>query len=201
MKRIITLAVATAALVTAQAQERLPREESLKYAFILTANLKDMLNTPIPTDPDVKRPVAMKDEGYGAMVLPESKLTAETLGKAGPEAMALGQLWMVKLAPLADGQVVPASKLRTVHISSGDQEADVTCCTLGARKNSEGTLDLLIYGKSREPVMTVAMKSISGAQENPIEMGAEKNDQGALVTLKFTGKYEARFMVTDPEKY
>src|SRR5512137_1803561 len=128
MKTTMVAAVLLTAVLAVQAQERLPREEALKYAFIVSANLKEMLSTPIPTDPDVKRPVAVRDEGYGAMVLPESKLTAESLGKVGSQATAVGQLWMVKLAPLNEGQVVPASKLRMVHVSAGDQEADVPCC-------------------------------------------------------------------------
>jgi len=79
MKQTVLLAALLAALTSAQAQEKLSRDESLKYAFIVSANLKDLLNTPIPTDPDVKRPAAVKDENCGAMVLPETKLTAEHL--------------------------------------------------------------------------------------------------------------------------
>ena len=83
MKTTTIAAVLLTGVLAVQAQERLPREEALKYAFIVSANLKEMLNTPIPTDPDVKRPVALRDGDYGGMVLPEAKLTAEKLAKAG----------------------------------------------------------------------------------------------------------------------
>ncbi len=200
MKKTLMLSVVLVALVSTQAQEKLPREETLKYAFITCVNLKQMVGTPIPTDPDVKRPVALKDGEYGGMVLPESKLTADVLTKAGKDVVPVGQLWMVKLAPMNDGQVVPAEKLRMVHLSSGDREGDVPCCALGVRKNGEGTLELLIYGKGQEPVVHVPLKAVSNSQEIPIDMSAERNDDGGRITLSFFGKYQASFMVTDPDR-
>ncbi len=199
MKRLALLAVLSAAVVSTVAQEKLPREECLKYAFITCVNLKEMLNTPIPTDPDVKRPVALHDGDYGGLVFPESKLKADTFAKADKEPVAVGQLWMVKLAPVKDGQVVPASKLRMVHLRSGDNEADAVCCALGVRKNGEA-LELLIYGKGKEPVVQVPLKSTSGTQDDPIDMSAERTDEGGDITLRFLGKYEARLKVTDPDR-
>jgi len=199
MKRIILLAAALAALTSAQAQEKISREEGLKYAFVAAANLQQMLNTPIPTDPDVKRPVGVKDGEYGGMVLPESKLSPETFAKAGKEVIPVGQMWMHKLAPMNAGQVVPAAKLRMVHLSAEGSEADVPCCALGVAKGANGELELLIYGKASEPVTRVPLKAISKPQDSPIEISAERKDDGGLITLRFVGKYEASFMVTDPD--
>lgn len=195
------IAILTALLIAAPvlAQEKLSREESLKYAFIACSNLKEMLDTPIPTDPDVKRPVAVRDESYGGLALPESRLSADTFAKAGKDVVAVGQLWLVKLAPLNAGEAVPADKLRKVHINHGDQEADAVLCALGVQKNSEGALQLLVYGKGKQPVLQVPLKSISAAQDSPIDVSAERKDQGGEITLKFVGKYEATFMVTDPD--
>ena len=80
------------------------------------------------------------------------------------------------------------------------QEADAVCCALGVCKDANGGLELLIYGKDKEPVTRVAMKSISGQQDNPIEMSGERKDDRGVVTLKFLGKYEATFSVTEPEQ-
>jgi hypothetical protein len=201
MKRILAFSLLCIALSAVQAQEKLPREQSLKYAFVLAANLKQMVATPIPTDPDVKRPVAVKEGNYGGMVLPEGKLNAAVFAKAGTEVIPVGQLWLVRLAPLSEGQVTPASKLRIVHFSSGDQQADANCLALGVRKASGDKLELLLFGKGTEPVMRVPLKSISSEQDTPIDMSAERRDDGGLLTLKFVGKYEASFMVTDPDQY
>ena len=108
---------------------------------------------------------------------------------------------MLKLSPLNDGQVVPTSKLHMVHISQGDQEVDVSCCALGVRKTDTGGLELLIYGKAATPVLKVPLKSISATQEDPLDISAERQDDGGLITLKLVGKYQATFKVTDPDLY
>jgi hypothetical protein len=186
----------------ARAQEPVPRETALKIAFALSQDLKDLLGTPIPTDPDVKRPVALYHEGHGGLILPECKLCADTFAKAGKEASAVGQMWMLKLAPMTDSGVVSLDKLRVVHVKTDEREADAVCCALGVRKNADGALELLVYGKDKEPVLKVPVKAISGQQEkqeNPIEVSAEVGGSSGLITLKFAGKYQASFSVTEPE--
>jgi hypothetical protein len=91
MKTTLLATALFATALSAPSQEKVGREECMKYALIVSANLKDMLNTPIPTDPDLKRPAAVKDEGCGAMVLPEAKLTAQTFAKVGKEVVPVGQ--------------------------------------------------------------------------------------------------------------
>ena len=201
MKRTIIMAALVAGLTTTQAQEQLSRQDALKYAFAVSANLPAMLKTPIPTDPDVKRPVACRDGDYGGMVLPEAKLSAAVFAKAGKEAVAVGQLWLLKLVPMNDGQAVPAGKLRMVEVSSEEGQATVPCCALGVCKDDKGGLELLVFGKDKEPLLRAPLRPITRQQENPVEMSAERKDEGGLVTLRFLGKYEASFMVTDPELY
>ena len=202
MKRTLIAAVLLTGLVAVQAQERLSREEALKYAFFTSVDLKEMLQTPIPTDPDVKRPVAMRDgEQHGGMILPEAKLSADTFANAGKEVTSVGQLWLVKLAPMNQGEAVSKAKLRTVRVRAGDQEADAACCALGVRKDADRGLELLIYGKDKEPLTRVPIKSISGQQDDPIDLSCERQDDKALVTLKFLGKHAATFAVTEPWDY
>jgi len=200
MKRTLIAAVLLTGLLAVQAQEKMSRQETLQIAFYTSLDLKAMLNTPIPTDPDVKRPVAVKDGDYGSLVLPETRLSADTFSNAGKEAKSVGQIWLRGLAPMNAGEIVPASKLRTVHVSAMGQDADAVCCALGVGKDANGGLELLVYGKDKEPVTRVALKSISGQQENPIELSAERKDDSGVLTLKFLGKYEAAFSVTAPEQ-
>jgi hypothetical protein len=198
MKTLITASLLIAGLLGAQAQERLSREEALKYACVVSVDLKEMLNTPIPTDPDIKRPVALKKDNHGGMILPETKLTAQTFANAGEEVKSLGQLWLVNLVPVLNGQPVPVSRQRMVHVRAGEQEADAACCALGVAKTKSGGLELLVYGKDKAPVFRVPLKPISAAQDNPIEVTSEMKDENAEVTLRFVGKYEATFALTEP---
>lgn len=200
MNKLLIIAILAAAVPSLPAQERSSREEALKFACFAALNLKEMLNTPIATDPDIKRPVVLKDGDYGGMALPETKLSAETFAKAGKDIIPVGQLWMHKLSPLMNGEVVPVSKLKMVHVVAGDNEADVANCALGVQKRDNGDFELLVYGKDKQPVARVRMKAASGPQENPLEMSAERQNDGGLLTLKFAGKYQAELMVTDPEQ-
>ena len=200
MKRTLIAAVLLTGLVAVPAQERLSREEALKYAFFTSADLKEMLKTPIATDPDVKRPVAMRDaEHHGGMILPEAKLSADAFAKASKEPTSVGQLWLLKLAPVNEGNVVSKSRLRTVLVHAGDAEADAACCALGVCKDEKRGLEVLIYGKDKEPLTRVPIKTVSGQQDNPIEMSCERQGDNGMLTLKFLGKYEVTFAVTEPE--
>lgn len=204
MKHAIILLTFLAMLLApaVQAQERLSREEALKYAFFTCVDLKQMLGTPIPTDPDVKRPAAIRDGDYGGLALPESKLSADTFAKVAKDKIApLGQLWLVKLSPIANGETVPVSKLRMLKVSGEGREAEVACCALGVTKDDSGKLELLVYGSGKEPVARVALKSasVSGSHSEPIELSAEKQDDRGEVTLTFVGKYQATLSLTDPE--
>ena len=195
MKRLIIAGCLLAGL-SLQAQERLSREESLKYAFFAAANLKDMLSTPIPTDPDLKRPVAYRDGDYGALMLPECKLS-ESLAKLGAEPVPVGQIWLVKLAPVNGSDVVADDKLKKVHVTARDEEADVVVCALAVAKE-DGQAKLLVFGKSQEPVVKVPLKSASGQPDNPLDFSAERTDDGGVLTVKIGGQYEGTFKVTDP---
>jgi hypothetical protein len=199
MKRLIIAVMLLSCLFVSQAQEKLSRAEALQYAFYASLDLKAMLDTPIPTDPDVKRPVAAREGEMGGMILPESKLGADTFANAGKEAKSVGQFWLLGLAPMNAGEVVPASKLRKVHVRANEQEVEAVCCALGVAKDPDRGLELLVYGKDKEPVTRAPLKSISGQQEDPIDVSAERKDDSAVVTLKFLGKYEATFSVTAAE--
>jgi hypothetical protein len=199
MKRTLIAAAFLIGLLAVQAQERMPREEALKVALFVSTDLKEMLNTPIPTEPDIKRPVAIQDDDYQLMVFPEYKLSADTFAKAGKEPKPVGQLWLHNLVPENGGQRAPRSKLHAVHLHAMGLEADLVGCALGVCKSENGGLELLIYGKEKEPVTRVAMKSVSVQQENPIEMSAERKDHSELVTLNFLGKYQATFTFSAPD--
>ena len=93
MKHTLLTLTVLGTLASASAQEKLPREEALKYAFIVAGDLKQLQATPIPTDVDVKQPVVIHDGDFGGMVLPEAKLNADAIAKAGEKIVPLGQVW------------------------------------------------------------------------------------------------------------
>ncbi len=198
MKRSLIIVAVLSAFQIASAQERLPREEALKYAKLVSADAAQLKGTPIPTSVDLTQPVAMRDGDFGGMVLPEAKLTAEAVAKADDKVMAIGQLWLLRLTLQKDGEAVPAEKLRLANVKTDDgDEVKVSQCALGVQRNSAGKLDLVVFGKDKNPLLKSPLKEIETKQESPLEVDAARNSDGAQVSLKILGKYEAKFDVTE----
>jgi hypothetical protein len=174
----------------------LTRDEALKATFQLCRDLPKMLDTPIPTDPDVKRPVGVHGDKRGVVILPESKLCLETVAKAGSEAASIGQLWLLKVVPVVGSQPAQADQLKLVTVSGDQETAAVALCALGVRQGADGRPELLVYGKDKVPLLHVALTPISAKQENPIEVSAELQGDGALLTLKILGRYSASLAVS-----
>jgi hypothetical protein len=200
IKLPLILLTLVAALNSLPAQEQLPREQALKYAYAVSLNLEQLQGTPIATDVDLKRPVVLSDGEYGGMFLPEAKLTAETIANAKDKVVPIGQLWLHKLTPMQDGQGIVSEKLRMAKVTDQDGvEIRVPQCTLGIRRNAAGSLELLLYGKGTEPLLAVPMSS-AGEKAGPgIVLEAERVNNAGQLTVILFGKYKAKLSFTDPE--
>ncbi len=198
MKRNLIVVALLTALQLVSAQERLSREEALQYAKLVSADTTQLHGTPIPTSVDLTQPVAVRDGEFGGMVLPEAKLTAEALVKVDGKVVAIGQLWLLRLTLMKDDEAVSAEKLRVATVKTQDgEEFKVPQCVLGVQRNSSGKLELLVFGKDKNPLLTASLKETESKQESPLEMDAERGSDGAKVSLKILGKYEAKFDVTE----
>ena len=149
MRYVLCAVLAVVGAGAAVAQEPIPRQQALKAAFTLCGDLPQMLDTPIPTDPDVKRPVGVHQEERGLLIFPESKLSLDGLAKAGTEVVPVGQLWMRGVALLADSQPVKADKLHVVK-SLGRQRGRRDAFRLGraGRGGREGRVADLRQGQT-----------------------------------------------------
>jgi hypothetical protein len=181
--------------IGARAQEVIPKEEALKASFVLWNTAGKLDDLAVKVDPDIKSPYGLSKEDVGMVVIPETKL-ADVLAKAGEKVLPLGQLWLKGLVPEIDGKEVPDSKLKLVEVTMKNDTASVVLCTLGVRKSEKDGLELVIYGKGKEPLATVPMKSVkAGTQENPIELAVIPGSGNAQVIVKVLGKYEAELTV------
>jgi hypothetical protein len=201
MKILIGILSLIAAANMVQAQGVLPRDEALKYAFVACADMKNIQQTAIPTDPDVKRPFVLRDGDYGVMVLPEGKLDAKSLESSADVIVPVGQLWTHKLAPLRDGVLVGESRYNVLSLSTDEGRINTPMFALGFRKNAEGKAELLVFGKDKEPILVAVAKPVTKSQDNWIEMSAERTSDRGVITLNILGKYEASIDLTDPELF
>lgn len=202
MKKLIILAKILFFIgigINANAQELVPRRDAVRLATYLNFDLSVFESTPIPSDADVKRPVAYREGEYAALIVPESKLTPETFANAGNKIIPVGQIWMHKIAPIKNGAALSSESFKTMPVTIRDETYNVMLCLLGAKKKSDNTMELLIFGKDKEPLLTVPLKQIESKQEFPIEAEVKRLDYSADVTLKIVGKYQATFEVTAQE--
>jgi len=192
--------IAVALLVTLQlvsAQEKVTREEALGYAKAACADTKQLAGTPIPTDVDTQQPVAIREGEYGSMVLPQKRLKAEAIAEASETPLPVGQLWLHNLTPMKDDRAISEEKLRIATVELEGSETRVPQCTLAVRRNGDGKLELLVYGKANEPLLVTPLKGIDAKQNLPVDMSAQRGDDSGRITLKILGKYEASIQVTE----
>lgn len=199
MKQTIIALTLLTTLQLGVAQERLSRDEALKYSALVGADVKQLQGTPIPSSVDLKQPVALRDGEFGGMVLPEAKLTLETLAKAGDKITPIGQLWLLRLAPMSDGQPISKDKLRLATIQHDGETYTLPQCALGVQRTSSGAMELLVFGKDKQPLLKVPLKQVEAKQDLPLDMDADRESDSAEITLKILGKYEAKFKVTQSD--
>lgn len=197
MKQILIAVTLVTTFQLASAQEKLSLDEALPYARAVSADAKQLNGTPIATDVDPQQPVAVKDADYGGMVLPQKNLKADAIAKAGETAVPIGQLWLKKLTPVRDGEAIPRESLRLVTVQGDGQEVIAPQCALAVRRKAGGDLELLVYGKTKEPVLTVKLKPLDTTQSMPLDLVAERNGDFGDLTLTILGKYQAKFSVTE----
>lgn len=201
MKILLSLVALAVATLAPAAQEDLPRTEAVKIAATLNFDLEKIADTPISTDADIKRPFGIKAEKRGGLVVPEAKLSPATISGAGKDVVPVGQLWLAGLVPVKNGEAVSKDQLKLVTVQHEGREVTLPLCALGGRKGAGDKIELLIYGKGKEPLLALPLTKASREQKWPLEFTAEReSDASARVTLLLVGKYEASFLVTPPSE-
>ena len=201
-KNMKKLALVCAVMVAqfVSAQEKVPLEEAQKGARLLNESAGTIAEPQVKVDLDFDKPMAFKTDKVGFLTVPDKKFTTETLSKVGTNVMPVGQLWMMIAAPAKDGAVIPNHKLRLITVRQKDKEAQLQMYFLGARKAEKEGLELVLYGKDKEPLLQLPLTKAEGAQDTPIEIGGRKDDDSSgTLTLNLLGKYHAEFKVMKQE--
>ena len=202
MKILLALAatLTLAAAVFAEEIEATPLEEAQKAAHKVAANLPSLADAPVAIDADSDKPHLIKSGGAGVMIIPDKKLTAATLAAAAETPVPVGQLWMLRATIAENGRALAADKTRRIVVEDGDKELPLQLFLLGAAKNAQGTLDLVVFAKDKTPLLRVPLeKSTGAAQQLPAELSGKNNDEdSATLTIRFAGQYQARLILMKP---
>lgn len=178
------------------AQERLPQERAQQLARLFVPQAAKLTDAQLQTDVDLEKPCCITKGKLGAMVIPDKKLSAELLDKVGKAVAPVGQLWMRGLTPVSGGTPTPGDKLRKVTVTIQGEDHQLPCCFLGVRQKAGGGLELVVYAKDKDPLLTLPLEKVAIEQELPIELDAKKgeNDMGILI-ITALGKYQAMLTV------
>lgn len=153
---------------------------------------------PLRTEVDLQKPVALTEENYGAMILPQKGMTSDSICPAADgEIVPLGQLWLKGLAPMRNGQCVSSDELRLLTVEADGDVVTVPLCALGVRRKSADALELVIFGKGKEPLLAAPLKASTASHAMPVDLAAERGEESGRITVKILGKYSASFEVTE----
>lgn len=178
------------------AQEAVPLADAQKYAQILAESAKDLTGLPLACELDLDKPSAIRAGEVGALVIPDKRATADKLAKAGKDAVPLGHLWLRNLAPVNAGAPLPNSELRSVKVRSGESTAEAQLFVVAARRNAADKLELVVFGKPKEPLLTLPLEKSTASGDAPIQLLARKTGEASgLLTLVFFGQHQAEISV------
>jgi hypothetical protein len=198
MKALAALALASAVSL---AQEVVPLDEAQRGARKVTDSLGTPSDAPFVTDVDVTKPQAIKAGKAGLLIIPDKKLTSEALGGISDSITPVGQLWMLNISLGKNGEPAPNEKIRFLNVSDGDRTLQVQLYFVGAAKNTDGNLDLVVFAKDKEPLVRVPLTkaNASASQELPIEISGRKDDDDTgTLSLRVLGQYIANLTVKRP---
>ena len=180
----------------ADAQEPVPLDRAREFARALSESAAKLSSTPVRIDADVLNPFGIRAGEAGALVVPDRHLTAAALAEVGDKPLPVGELFLRNVNLTTDGAPVAASKLQHITVAMQDQQVQVPIYFLAAHKNSDGKLELLVFGKEEQPLAKAVMGKVPSDAKLPIELTAEKQDEkNGLLTLKVAGQFEAELVL------
>jgi hypothetical protein len=187
----------TASLTSAQ--ENVPLADAQKYAQILADSAKALTDLPLVCELALDKPAAIRAGEAGVLVIPDKRAAADKFAKAGKDAVPLGHLWLRNVAPVKDGNPLPNADQRSVKVRSGDSTAEAQLFVLAVRRNAADKLELLVLGKTKEPVLTLPLEKSTVTSDAPIQIqGRKTGEASGVLTLIFFGQHQAELTLGKP---
>jgi hypothetical protein len=175
----------------AAAQDVIPLEKAQKGAHMLAETAGRINDPAVVIDPDLEKPFAIKGGGVALMVIPDKTLTAEKLAALSEAITPIGQLWTMDATVAVSGRSPTNESLRFYTVKDGDGERRVQLYLVGAAKNAEGKIEVMVFGQGKEPLVRLPLeKSMAASQELPITLVGRKNDEDSgTLTLRLPGQH------------
>lgn len=197
MNSLLLALLALALPVTLLAQDTIPPERAQRGARMANEALGKVADAAVAVDPDADHAQGIGGSGAGALVVPDRGFSADKVSSVGEQPVALGQLWLLGMAPTQNSAAPAHDSVRTVSIQTDDQTLRPQVYFLALGKAADGKPELLVYGKGKEPLLRAALKPATvNFQNNPLELtGARDGQDSGHLTLFITGQQSAEIPV------
>jgi hypothetical protein len=197
MKSPLLALLALALPVTLLADDSIPPERARRGAQMANQALGQVADAVVSIDADTEHAQGIGGSGVGALVVPDRAFSADKVASLGEQPVALGQLWMLAIAPAQSSKAPAREQVRTVSIQTDNETLRPQVYFLALGKGADGKAELLVYGKGKEPVVRAALKPATvNFQNNPLEVtGTKDGDDSGHLTLFIAGQHSAEIPV------
>jgi len=172
--------------------------EARHYAALTRQDPQSLEKLPLQIQADLSGPIGLTEGDYGGLLIPDARLRLKAVQEAQAAPTPVAELWFHHLAPMKDGWAVSEADLYLVEVTNDGERIKVPCCPVGIRKGDQGGLELLVYGKGKQPLLVLPMRAVNRPGAAPVEFLAERDrDDAGQITIRLFGKYEGQFRVTE----
>jgi hypothetical protein len=183
--------------ITLLGEDTIPPERAQRGAKMANEALGKVTDAAVTIDADTDHAQGIGGSGVGALVVPDRGFSGDKISSLGEQPVALGQLWLMGIAPARDSAAPAQENVRTVSIQTDNNTLHPQVYFLALGKGADGKAELLVYGKGKEPLVHAALKPATVSfQNNPLEVtGAKDGEDSGHLTLFIVGQQSAEIPV------
>lgn len=157
-----------------------------------TAKLKEL---PVKVAHDPEHGVGIEGEKRHLMVVPDAKLTAESIAAVKGNVLPVGTLFLNRVTIVVAGEGLAQDKHRTVEIAAKNEKVTVKVMQMAIAK-VEGQLVLLVYAGGTTPALVTPLVEVKESQAAPVALdGRTADNKGIELVLTLHGRYRATIPV------
>lgn len=192
------LAMSTSACL-AQDVERVDADKVMKFAKPLADLAADTKDLPVKVTPDATKAMAIAKGDRAALIIPDAKLTRETLETIDRNIVPAGYLFLHKITPTIAGSPLPLGQHRTVDFEHDGKTMTVAVLPLAIGKIAGRTV-LLVYTNEKSATHVTPLYAHDTAGDLPLELDAQPGGEGrASLLINILGKHRAAIGVAPTE--
>jgi len=176
--------------------KRVEGEEAEKFAKLFDAALtKSAKAAPVKVSPDFKRALGLGARDRVGFVVPDAKLSAESLQKIDRQIVPVGVLYLHRVTIVPGDDPLSADQHRGIEVTRDGKTVTVNVLHLAATKVA-GRLVILIYTNSDTPLIVSSLVDAKEASDFPIDLEVRPvRDDRATLVLKIAGAYRTSLTI------